>query len=272
MKFYASVRLEIKKTGVVKGKGGDYDITGNLVRVKVAKNKLAPPFRTADFEMSYGAGVSRSGEVVDLGVASGVLGRSGAWYVFATPEAAAAVTKAFATTATVAPSPTLPSPTRSSDILANLARAKGKSSKKTTKGVKGRGKDDADAEAEAAEAEAEGRSVTAPAAATFLGPSPSDGSLAPPETVTAGAPFAQGRDKAKAWFEARPAAMEAVGSLIRAALKAAPPVLGASVAAGAAAAAPASGSGTFAAVGVIDARLPGPLLDEEDELFGEEGK
>ena len=89
--------MEIKKTGVVKGKGDD--VTGNLVRVKVAKNKLAPPFRTADFELTYGAGVSRSGEVVDLGVAAGVLSRSGAWYTFATPAAAAAVNAALASAA-----------------------------------------------------------------------------------------------------------------------------------------------------------------------------
>jgi hypothetical protein len=252
------VRLEIKKTGVVKGKGGDQDITGNLVRVKVAKNKLAPPFRTADFELTYGAGVSRSGEVVDLGLASGVLGRSGAWYVFSTPEAAAAVNAALAAPASgsggrrgAVPAT---APTRASDILANLSKAKGK-------GAKGGAKKDSAAAANEAEAEAA-------AAATAAGPAtPSDSDTQGASTldspVTPGAPFAQGRDKAKAWFEARPAAMEAVGLLIRAALKSAPIELGKAAA---------TAEAPISAVGAIDARLPGAAIDEEEALFGDEGK
>ena len=273
LKFYASVRLEIKKTGVVKGKGGDHDITGNLVRVKVAKNKLAPPFRTADFEMTYGAGVSRSGEIVDLGAASGVLGRSGAWYVFATPEVATTVTRALGK-ASRPPISAVPV-TRAADIImANLAKAKGKSTGK--KGSKGGAEKESgdDLAMTTADASAAAASV-AEATSSTTTPS-SGGSLAPPEVVTAGTPFAQGRDKAKAWFEARPAAMEAVGLLIRAALKAAPPALGGGVT-GVAPSSQRNGGGEpplspFAAVGIIDARLPGPVVDEEDALFGEEGK
>jgi recombination protein RecA len=77
LKFYSSVRLDIRKTGVVKN--GDV-VIGNKARVKVVKNKVAPPFREAEFEIMYGAGVNWPGEVVDLGSESGLIEKSGAFY------------------------------------------------------------------------------------------------------------------------------------------------------------------------------------------------
>jgi len=77
LKFYASVRLDIRRIGQIKD--GE-DITGSRVRVKVVKNKIAPPFKTAEFDIMYNAGISQAGDVLDLGVIHGVVGKSGAWF------------------------------------------------------------------------------------------------------------------------------------------------------------------------------------------------
>ena len=79
LKFYASVRLDIRRVGSVKK--GD-EIVGNETRVKVVKNKVAPPFRTVDFEIIYNKGISRVGELIDFGVETGLVGKSGAWYEY----------------------------------------------------------------------------------------------------------------------------------------------------------------------------------------------
>eukprot|EP00743_Colponemidia_sp_Colp-15_P002853 GILK01003086.1.p1 GENE.GILK01003086.1~~GILK01003086.1.p1 ORF type:complete len:408 (+),score=46.26 GILK01003086.1:36-1259(+) len=79
LKFYSSIRLDIRRVGAIKR--GDAHI-GNRVRVKVAKNKLAPPFRQVEFDMIFGKGIARSGELIDMGVATGVIQRSGAHYTF----------------------------------------------------------------------------------------------------------------------------------------------------------------------------------------------
>ncbi len=78
LKFYASVRLDIRRTGQLKN--GD-DIYGSRARVKVVKNKVAPPFRQAEFEVLYGTGINVLGELIDLGATHGVLEKSGAWYI-----------------------------------------------------------------------------------------------------------------------------------------------------------------------------------------------
>lgn len=77
LKFYSSVRLDIRRTGAVKK--GD-NITGNETRVKVVKNKMAPPFRQAEFQIMYGEGINTEGEVVNLGTSLGLIKKSGAWY------------------------------------------------------------------------------------------------------------------------------------------------------------------------------------------------
>jgi recombination protein RecA len=77
LKFYASVRLDIRRTGQIKDRD---DIIGNTTRVKVVKNKLAPPFKQVEFDIMYGEGVSKVGEVLDLGVKAGLIEKSGAWF------------------------------------------------------------------------------------------------------------------------------------------------------------------------------------------------
>ncbi|HWL83033.1 MAG TPA: recombinase RecA [Roseomonas sp.] len=77
LKFYASVRMEIRRIGQIKDRE---EVTGNQTRVKVVKNKMAPPFRQVEFDIMYGEGVSKVGELIDLGVKAGVVEKSGAWF------------------------------------------------------------------------------------------------------------------------------------------------------------------------------------------------
>ncbi|MEW5757068.1 MAG: recombinase RecA [Pseudomonadota bacterium] len=79
LKFYSSVRLDIRRVGSIKK--GD-EVIGNETRVKVVKNKMAPPFKQADFEILYGEGISREGEIIELGVKLGLIDKSGAWYSY----------------------------------------------------------------------------------------------------------------------------------------------------------------------------------------------
>jgi recombination protein RecA len=79
LKFYASVRLDIRRIGSIKDRD---EVVGNQTRVKVVKNKLAPPFKQVEFDIMYGEGVSKTGELIDFGVKAGVVEKSGAWFSY----------------------------------------------------------------------------------------------------------------------------------------------------------------------------------------------
>jgi recombination protein RecA len=229
LKFYASIRCEVRRTSVLKDK--EDNSVGNMIKVKVSKNKLAPPFRTAEFEMTYGRGISRAGECVDLGTQAGVLKKAGAYYSVADAAVAEAMTRAAAKEAEAAAGKTAAAAAASEGVaVAAPVAAPVPASSLAGKG-KGAGKKKGGAAAAAAAAAAEQEEEAAAAAAagvagTAAGAAPAaaaaTASSSPPPTlsfaVEAGVPFAQGREKAKALLEAHPAALEVLYAAVKRAL------------------------------------------------------
>jgi len=79
LKFYSSVRIDIRRIGAIKDRD---EVVGNQTRCKVVKNKVAPPFKQVEFDIMYGEGISKVGELIDLGVKSGIVDKSGSWYAY----------------------------------------------------------------------------------------------------------------------------------------------------------------------------------------------
>ncbi len=79
LKFYSSVRMDIRRVGAIKDKE---EIIGNTTRVKIVKNKVSPPFKVVEFDLMYGKGISKNGELIDLGAKAGIIEKSGAWYAY----------------------------------------------------------------------------------------------------------------------------------------------------------------------------------------------
>jgi hypothetical protein len=216
LKFYASVRLEIRRAGQVKK--GEV-VTGNLTRVKVAKNKVAPPFRVAEFEMTYGHGICRAGEATDMAVAAGAMRRAGAWYSVAHPELLAAVRTALA-----APprAPAAADAAADGDEAAQAAQAPAAAASSPGKPARGSKKSQAAA------------AVPPPpaAAAAAAAPPPPPPPPPPPAAATSAArdlalnePFLQGRERVKAFFEEHPDALAAATVLIKRLVKENPALL-----------------------------------------------
>ena len=213
LKFYASVRMEIRRSGQIKA--GE-EVVGNLTRVKVAKNKLAPPFRVADFEMTYGTGINRAAEAVDLGVAFGTLRKSGAWYSIVDAELLGAVNAAYAAAGRrggageggAAP------PTVTAALDAPM-----KGGKKATRA--------AAAAAAAAAAEAAAAAATAPplhntpalAHASHAATAAGSHSAAPAPAVALGEAFMQGRERMKEFFDDHDDVLRTALRVVKAAMK-----------------------------------------------------
>ena len=102
LKFYASVRLDIRRVGAIKDKD---EVIGSQTRVKIVKNKVAPPFKTVDFDIMYGEGISKTGELIDLGVKAGLVEKSGAWFSYKGENSARAAKMPKSFCATIRKSP-----------------------------------------------------------------------------------------------------------------------------------------------------------------------
>jgi len=196
LKFYASVRCEIRRTSVIKDKDDSEKAIGSMVKVKVAKNKLAPPFRVAEFEMTYGSGISKTGEAVDLGAQFGILTKSGAFYSIHDAQLVDSINAASIVAASNLGSsqessslPIVVSPTPMPVVSQKAGVGKGGKKNKSTV---------ATAPLQTAQPVAEEATPSSPI------PIPSG------PILTVGAPFAQGREKAKAFLAAHPVALEAI--------------------------------------------------------------
>ena len=228
LKFYSSIRCEVKRASIIKEKGtkssgnsADEQAVGNIIRVKVSKNKLAPPFRIAEFEMTYGHGISRAAEALDLGLQTGLVKLSGSYYSITDNQVIEDMNKAIEKDATGKANTAKPV------IVSNIPTPANIPSPKTKKGKKGSKNKDVPMEVPAVTtATTEGTPAADNAATTDASSTATPSSSLTSTTVPSSIPitfpilklgehFSQGKERTKTFLDTYPTAREVLYEAVR---------------------------------------------------------